>query len=153
MLLNNKIKSFTVTEMLVVMVLITIVISIAIIVLNLVQNELKGIQQNLKNSSELRTFEHILWNDFNKNTVFLGNNQLICTSPLDTVVYQFKKKYVLRNNDTLNVVVKQKIFFIDSKKTFSNVDAVELSFSKEFQNKQLFVYKPKDASFYMNNGL
>jgi len=53
----KKIKSFTIAEMLVVMVLTAIVISIAMLVLNLVQSELIGIQQNFKNNTELRTLE------------------------------------------------------------------------------------------------
>ncbi len=153
MLKSKKIQSFTITEMLVVMILTTIVISIAILVLNLVQKELKGIQQNFKNNIELRTVEQILWNDFNKNEVIIEtkNNHLICISPLDTVIYQFKENYVLRDTDTLKISIEQKGFFIDMKEALTSVDAVEIKLSKEFQNKQLFIFKTKAASYYMNN--
>ena len=153
MLKSKKIQSFTITEMLVVMILTTIVISIAILVLNLVQKELKGIQQNFKNNTELRTLEQTLWSDFNKNEVVLEtkNNQLICSSPLDTVIYQFKENYVLRDTDTLKISIEQKGFFLDMKVTLTSVDAIEIKLSKEFQNKQLFIYKTKSASYYMNN--
>jgi hypothetical protein len=150
---NKKIKSFTITEMLVVMVLTTIVIAIAILVLNLVQNELIGIQVNLKNNTEVRTLELTLWNDFNKNEVLVEpkNNRLICISPCDTVIYQFKENYVLRDTDTLKISFEKKDFFLDMNTALTSVDAIELNLSKEFQNKKLFIYKTKAASYYMNN--
>ncbi|MGV8947183.1 MAG: hypothetical protein ACOH1N_12190 [Lutibacter sp.] len=148
----KKIKSFTIAEMLVVMVLTTIVISIAILVLNLVQTELIGIQQNFKNNTELRTLEQTLWLDFNKNEVLVDikSNQLICISPLDTVIYKFAENYVLRNNDTLKLVFEEHKLFLDMKPSLTKADAIELKLSNEFQNKQLFIFKTKSASYYMN---
>lgn len=156
MLSTKKIKSFTITEMLVVMILTSVVISIAILVLNLVQKEVKGIQLNFKNNTELRTLEQALWNDFNKNEVLFDSkeNQLICSSPIDTVYYKFKENYVLRNKDTLRIVIQQKQLLLDMNEVIRYVDAIELTLSKEFQNKELFIYKTKAASFYMNeNGV
>jgi len=153
---TKKIKSFTITEMLVVMILTSVVISMAILVLNLVQKEVKGIQLNFKNNTALRTLEQALWNDFNRNEVLFDTkeNQLICRSPLDTVCYKFKENYVLRNKDTLRVVIEQKKLFLDMNESTKNIDAIELTLSKEFQNKELFIYKTKAASFYMNkNGI
>lgn len=152
----KKIKSFTITEMLVVMVLTTIVISIAILVLNLVQKELIGIQLNLKKNTELRTLEQALWNDFNKNDILIDtkNNQLVFTSPLDTVNYKFTENYVLRNKDTLKISIEKKEFFLDMNASLTSLDAIELNLSNEFQNKKLFIYKTKSASYYMNkNGI
>ena len=153
MLKSKKIQSFTITEMLVVMILTAIVISIAILVLNLVQKELKGIQINFKNNTELRTLEQALWSDFNKNDIVFDakNNQLICSLPIDTTYYKFTENYVLRNKDTLKISIEQKVFFLDMKETLTSVDAIEIKLSKEFQNKQLFIYKTKGASYYMNN--
>lgn len=152
----KKFKSFTIAEMLVVMILTAIVISIAMLVLNLVQSELVGIQQNFKNNTELRTLEQTLWLDFNRNEILVDakSNQLICISPLDTVMYKFTEKYVLRNNDTLKLIIEEKKLFIDQDSSLTCADAIELKLSKEFQGKQLFIFKTKDASYYMNkNGI
>lgn len=152
----KKIKSFTIAEMLVVMVLTAIVISIAMLVLNLVQSELIGIQQNFKNNAELRTLEQTLWFDFNRNEILVDakNNQLICISPVDTVMYKFTDKYVLRNNDTLRLIIEDKKLFLDMAPSLTSADAIEIKFSNEFQNKQLFIFKTKDATYYMNkNGI
>lgn len=153
MLVNKKIKGFTLSEMLVVMVLTIIIISMAILVLNLVQNQLKGIQQNFSNTTELRTLKQSLWRDCNKGDVFYDdvNDQLICTSPIETVLYKFKEGFIIRNNDTLNIEIAEKKFFLDAKESKGIIDAVELKFSKKFQYRELFIYKTKAASFYMNN--
>lgn len=152
MLKNKKIRSFTIAEMLVVMILTVIVISIAILVLNLVQKEIKGIQLNYKNSSEVKILEQALWNDFNKGTVVTGakTNQLLCITPLDTVFYKFNTNYVVRNNDTIKVKLIENEYYLDTEKSITDVDAIGLKFSKEFQNKQLFIYKIKTSSYYMN---
>lgn len=153
MLIDKKIKSFTISEMLVVMVLTTIVIAIAILVLNLVQQQLTSIQGNFKNNSEIRTLEQTLWVDINRTDVQIDikNNRLICTSPIDTVLYQFQENYLLRNLDTLNIEVEEQHFFIDLKNTIRTVDAIELKLSNKFQNRELFIHKQKGASYYMNN--
>ena len=155
-MLKSELKSFTISEMLVVMIVTTIVISMAILILNLVQSELKGIQLNFKNNTERRTLEQILWNDFNKSEILFnaGNNQIDCISPLDTVSYKFLNRYILRNNDTIKVLNKEKKLFLDMNESLTTIDALELKFSKEFQNKQLFIYKEKASSYYMNqNGI
>jgi type II secretory pathway component PulJ len=153
MLIDKKIKSFTISEMLVVMVLTTIVIAIAILVLNLVQQQLTAIQGNFKNNTEIRTLEQTLWVDINKGEVFFNasNKELICISPLDTISYKFQENYVLRNLDTLNIEVEEQHFFIDLKNTIQTVDAIELKLSNKFQNRELFIHKQKGASYYMNN--
>jgi type II secretory pathway pseudopilin PulG len=149
---NKKIKSFTIVEMLVVMILTIIVISIAVLVLNLIQKELKGIQLNYKNNTEIKTLELALWNDFNKNTISFDTktHQLICENPLDTVFYKFSKNYVIRNKDTLKVKVTENNYYLDMDKSIMAVDAIDLKFSKEFQNKKLFIFKKKASSYYMN---
>ena len=152
MLKNKKIRSFTIAEMLVVMILTIIVISIAILVLNLVQKEIKGIQLNYKNNTEVKTLGQALWNDFNKKTVVFDakTNRLICTTPLDTVIYKFSSKYVVRNTDTIKVNVVENNYYLDCNKSMNGVDAIALKFSKEFQNKELFIFKTKASSYYMN---
>lgn len=153
MLINKKIKGFTIVEMLVVMILTMIVITITILVLNLIQKELLGIQLNYRKNTEIRILEQVLWNDFNKDSIFFDvkSNQLTCTNPLDTVVYKFSENFVLRNKDTLKVSVVEKNGYLDMEKSTSQVDALGLKLSKDFQNKQLFIYKIKASSYYMNN--
>jgi hypothetical protein len=52
----------------------------------------------------------------------------------------------------LNVSVFNTIVYLDGATvTNNNIDAIELKLSKEQPNKKVFIYKPKGASYYINN--
>lgn len=149
----KKIKAFTIAEMIVVLVLSSIVISIAIVVLNLVQKQVSGIQFNLEKQNEIQVLDKLLWHDFNKYELhyFSKEKILLCLNPLDTITYQFDKDFVLRNQDTLKVNLTETVFYLDAEKVVENtIDAIEIQFSEAFQNKTLFIYKTKDATYYLN---
>ncbi|WP_457617869.1 PulJ/GspJ family protein [Lutibacter sp.] len=159
MLKIKKTASFTLAEMLVVLLLTSIVVSMAIVILMIVQKEMKSIQANYKNNTELRTLEQALWKDLSSHRVYYDRlkGQLIAMAVNDTVVYQFKPTYIVRNTDTLNLSILEKKYFLDSKIIESNgeIDALELIFSKQQNQKKLFIYKNKAATYYMNktNGI
>ena len=149
----KKIKAFTIAELIVVLVLSSIVISIAIVVLNLVQKQVSGIQFNLEKQNEIQVLDKLLWHDFNKYQLhyFSKEKILLCSNPLDTITYQFDKDFVLRNQDTLKVKLAETVFYLDAEKVIENtIDAIEIQFSEAFQNKTLFIYKTKDATYYLN---
>lgn len=149
----KKIKAFTIAELLVVLVLSSIVISIALIVLSLVQKQVSGIQNNLQKQNEIQVLDKMLWHDFNKYKLQFFNKEeiLLCTNPIDTVTYKFNKDFILRNHDTIKVNIKENQFYLDAEKVMENtVDAIEIHFEETFQNKILFIYKTKDATFYLN---
>lgn len=149
----KKIKAFTIAEMIVVLVLSSIVISIAIVVLNLVQKQVSGIQFNLEKQNEIQVLDKLLWHDFNRYELhyFSEEKILLCLNPLDTITYQFDKDFVLRNQDTLKVKLTETVFYLDAEKVVENtIDAIEIQFSEAFLNKTLFIYKTKDATYYLN---
>ena len=63
---NKKIMAFTLSEMIVVLILTSIVIGLAFSVLNLVQKQMSAIQDNYNKSLELNKLETALWLDFNR---------------------------------------------------------------------------------------
>ncbi len=153
MQLNRKISSFTLSEMMVVLVISAIVISLAITVLNLVQQQISSINSNFRKNAEVRLLERTLYTDFNKHKLSYSSKDslLICANPNDTVFYKFNHNYVLRNKDTLHVQIAQMTNYLDAQVVKENtIDALSLTLSNEFQNKQLFIFKQKDAAFYMN---
>ncbi|MCF6296665.1 MAG: type II secretion system GspH family protein [Flavobacteriaceae bacterium] len=153
MLIAKKVKSFTIAEMIVVLVLSGIVISIAILVLSMVQSQILGIQYNMEKQAEVQLLERTLWQDFNRYQLQYDkqNNKLFCSSPAETVVYTFTEDYIIRNQDTLKVSVQSINFYLDAEPIVENtIDAIEVELSKNFQEKVLFVYQNKDASHYMN---
>lgn len=157
MRLTKKVASFTLSEVMVVLVISAIVISLAVSVLNLVQQEMKSVVNNYENNDQKRMFEQVLTQDFNSRIIEFNNkgNSLFCVGQKDTVQYQLHTDYVLRNADTLVVKIAKRICYLDGVETETGiVDAVLLTLSREFNYQNIFVFKPKAATHYMNsNGI
>ncbi|MDC9722884.1 MAG: prepilin-type N-terminal cleavage/methylation domain-containing protein [Urechidicola sp.] len=152
--MNKKIKSFTLSEMMVVLVISAIVISLAITVLNLVQQQIKSINTNYEKNTELRLLERALQYDFNKGEVVYNSRDslLISHQSTDNTIYEFHKNYILRNNDTLHFKIIAIQPFVNGQPVATGaVDALSLTLMDEIKNKELFFFKPNDATFYMNN--
>ncbi|PCI10977.1 MAG: hypothetical protein COB73_02685 [Flavobacteriaceae bacterium] len=156
-LLNKKIKSFTLSEMMVVLVISAIVISLAITVLNLVQQQIRSINSNFEKNTELRLFERALQYDFNSSDLLYNQRDslLICTRYDAKITYEFHKGFILRNKDTLDFKIIAIQPFIDAQPAvMGTIDALSLTISDATKNKELFFFKPNAATFYMNtNGI
>jgi len=151
--LNKKINAFTIAELLVVLVISGIVISLTLLILNLVQKQLRIINNNNEQTTEIRLLERVLWQDFNRHNLFFNKKQqqLYCVSEIDTVQYTFKDTYTIRNTDTLNVAIFKTTTYLEGNTiTSKDIDAIELVVSKEIADKSIFIYTTKDASFYLN---
>ena len=151
--LNKKINAFTIAELLVVLVISGIVISLTLLMLNLVQQQLRIINNNNEQTKEIRFLERVLWQDFNRYNLFFNKKQqqLHCVSEIDTVQYTFKDTYTIRNTDTLNVAIFKTTTYLDGNTVIGkDIDAIELVVSKEIADKPIFIYTTKDASFYLN---
>jgi len=150
---TNKIKAFTLSEMIVVLILTSIVVGLAFSVLTLVQSHMRSINKNYHNTSTLNKLEASLWLDFNKYSQIHFNdleNELKFSSEIDSVTYQFLDSTIIKNIDTFQITLKQKQFFFDGdKKKNGQIDALKLETKKEFQNQQLFIFKHNDANTYM----
>jgi type II secretory pathway component PulJ len=64
--LKNKVQSFTLSELLIVMVITAIIISMAFSVLRLVQKQIHTIRKNFDKTGNLALFEQKLCQDFNE---------------------------------------------------------------------------------------
>ena len=154
MSLNKKIPSFTLSEMMVVLVISAIVISLAITTLSLVQQQIRSISNNFEKNTEIRLLKRALIYDFNKYDLKYDSKekQLICTNPTDTIIYVFNLTHIIRNQDTLQISITKNTVYLDAQPLKEGiVDALKLTFSKEFQNREIFIFKQKDATYYMNN--
>ena len=69
MAIDKKIKAFTLSEMLVVLVISSIVIAAAFLILTMVQKQFMVVQKNINNKQEINFFERLLWRDFNTYTI------------------------------------------------------------------------------------
>ncbi|QXP72529.1 type II secretion system protein [Tenacibaculum sp. AHE15PA] len=153
MKLTKKINAFTLSEMLVVLVISSIVIASAFLILTMVQKQFRIIQVNMNQKHEINFFDRILWQDFNKYSITYQKEKdiLLLTNPLDSITYSFFKDYVTRGKDTLFVQVVNKELFLNGEKVASgDIDAIKIETTPFYRNKKMFIYTSKDATFYLN---
>lgn len=153
MKLNKKISAFTLSEMIVVLILTVIVIGIAFSVLNLVQKQMSAIQVNFEKNAEINRLETALYLDFNRynHVVFSSkDNTLQLKSALDSITYKFENNTTIRAKDTFDIAIKQKWVFFNGKSVNDNqIDAIKIETTKDTQNQHIFVFKQNSASQFM----
>lgn len=151
---KNKIKSFTLPELLVVMIITAIIVGLAFSVLRLVQKQIYTIQTNFEKTNNLILFEQKLWQDFNElNTIQCNREErsLLMESEIDTVRYAFKENYILRNKDTIKLkIILNKFLFEGKEVQKGNIDALMISGKLELPNYQIFISKKNDITLFMN---
>lgn len=152
--MQNKVRSFTLAELLVVMIITAIVVGMAFSVLQMIQNQLHIIEKNLDKSANLSLFEQKLWQDFNEFDQLQFNKHtaiLTMRSEIDSVMYCFKDEYLMRNQDTIKLkLVIEATFFRGAKIKEGTIDAISLSADKEFPDYRMFLSKKNDATLLMN---
>ena len=150
----RKLKSFTLAELLVVMIITAIVVGMAFTVLRIVQKQIHAIQTNFDKTSTLALFEQKLWQDFNEPHTIIYDNQnqtLIMTSEIDTITYLFKEDFSMRNLDTIKLKINPKNAFFKGKEvTKGYIDAIRLSAETSLPDYEIFVSKKNDITFFMN---
>ncbi|EDP94152.1 hypothetical protein U8527_11255 [Kordia algicida OT-1] len=151
---SHKIKAFTLSEMIIVVLLTVIVAGIAFSVLQLVQKHMYAIQANFSNATSVTLLEQSLWIDANRcNHIKYeeDTSTLYFISEIDTTSYTFEKEYIQKETDTFDVAIADKVFYFKGEETIAaKVDAFKLITAKEFRNTALFIYKRNTANTYMN---
>ena len=155
MKLNTKVKAFTLSEMVVVLILTAIVVGLAFSVLSLVQKQMRAIQSNYSSNLELNKLETSLWLDFNRYSKITFNdddNEMKFSSEIDSITYMFNEKTVIKANDTFPLAIKSKQVYFDGELIDNGaIDAIKLELDQASQNKKLFICKRNDAAQYMND--
>lgn len=153
MAIDKKIKAFTLSEMLVVLVISSIVTAAAFLILTMVQKQFMVVQKNINNKQEINFFERLLWRDFNTYTINYQKKKdlLMLTNNIDSIQYSFFKEYTIREKDTFFVQITTKELFLDGNKVVNGViDAIKIKTNPLFGNKKIFIYTSKDATYYLN---
>lgn len=154
MKIHKKIQGFTLSEIVVVLILTSVVVGLGFSVLTLVQRHMASIQNNFTNNAELNKLEQSLWLDFNSYSKIEYApivDELKFSNSLDSLSYQFQESYIIKENDTFQVQIQNKQFFFDGYENGSeNIDAIKIETSKDFQNQKLFIFKENDATLYLN---
>jgi type II secretory pathway pseudopilin PulG len=151
---KHKLKAFTLSELIVVIMITVIVAGIAFSVLQLVQKQMFGIQTNFKHTTSVTLLEQSLAIDaLRANHIQYDDleNTLYFISEIDTVSYSFDKTAVQKATDTFDVAVTDTKFYFEGVESNSNkIDAFKLTMAKEYKNASIFIYKRNTANTYMN---
>ena len=153
--IKKKIRAFTLSEMLVVLIITVIVVGLAFSVLNLVQKQMSQIQDGFAGNGERNRLKHALWRDFGTYSRIYyqeTSNQLICESPTEKITYEFQENLVVRALDSFRIGRHvPAYYFLGKSQTSGEVDALEIKIF-ETENSPLFVYKTNTAETYMDYG-
>ncbi len=152
--MNNvrKLKAFTLSEMIVTLIVTIIVVGLAFSILNLVQKQMSGIEENFEQDTTYNLLRQSLWLDFrtyNDISYNAKNVSLTCENEVTSVTYVLEESFVIRNLDTLNTSIVDKIFYFDGNEVTSGpIDAIRLISKKEEGSHVIFVYKNNAAETY-----
>jgi len=148
----KKIQAFTLSELLVVLVISSLIISMAFVVLSMIRSQATMLQGNYEKKQRIQYVERVLFSDINSYaTTAVSKNTLLLTSTVDTVHWNFYTKYLVRNSDTIHAPVTGNTLFLDGRPVENGYfDAVQLNFSEAYAQHELFIYKVKDAAYYLN---
>lgn len=145
---KHKLNAFTLTEVLVVIVVSAIVVGMALSVLNLVQQNFYSIRENFRNTTDQQLMQQRLAVDFNRYHYIRINTSgdgIIMKNSIDSIKYEFRKNFLIRNLDTMHLVVNQISFFHKGKEVESGkFDALKLFTEKE-NTGYIFIAKYNDA--------
>ncbi|MGC1633477.1 MAG: type II secretion system protein [Gelidibacter sp.] len=150
----KKVKAFTLSEMVIVLILTAIVVGLAFSILIIVQNHMKTIQRNLEFTMELNKLEQSLYLDFNRFSKMEYNpieDAVSFSSELSNKIYFFHSEFIVKDRDTFYIALNYKNFYFDGLKiSEGSIDAIKLETTKTTQNQVLFVFRQNDATLYMN---
>ena len=155
MKINKKVKAFTLSEMIIVLMLTTIVVGLAFSVLRLVQSHMFSIKENFETQTEVQKLQESLSIDFNRYAsvnYHPENKRLFFKNEIDSIAYQIEDEFIVRESDTFNLKVKEpRFFYRGSLIPNGKVDAFKCSILTGSQlTKDIFVYQKLDAADQMN---
>lgn len=153
-MITKKLNAFTLSEMIVVLIVASIVIAMGFSVLNMVRKQVTAIQRNYQKKQTVELFESRLIRDFNSYNASFNKNsdELLFKNTKDSILYTFLKQGIVRQKDTFFIEVANKTLFLEGGEVSqSYIDALEINLTEQFRKSKIFVHKVKDATYYMNN--
>lgn len=147
-MIKQKIRAFTLTEVLVVLVISAIVVGMALSVLNLVQQNFFSIRGNFQNSTEQQLLKQRLALDFNRyHSINLNKdkNEILFKNPLDSVLYGYYNHSLTRQQDTVDLRISKITWYYKGEEIGEGkVDAAKFQIGEE-DSTFIFVSKSNDA--------
>jgi len=149
---KNKIAAFTLSELIVVIIITVIIIGLAFSTLNLVQTHMRNIESNFNKSMQWQLLEQRLTIDMNRAQVSLfepKQNMLKLQNEMGMTTYRFSETNIITSTDTFEInIQKINYFYLGNTAVDRKIDAIKI-FSDTTNNKFIFIAKPNDAHFLM----
>lgn len=148
--MNKKLNSFTLSEMLVVLVITAIVVGLAFSVLSLVRKQVYRLQNDTDKRVQYDLLKNKLFIDLNKypNTYLVKEDSFVCNSELDSIRYKYNDNFIIVESDTMMTNVKEiKFFYKNFEVVNGKIDAIRVMIEeRKGIFKTIFVYKHNDAT-------
>ncbi len=151
--LNHRIKTFTLHEMLVVLLITALVVGMAYSVLRLVQVQMSGIASNYTEAAEIRRLKQSLWADYHSHDRIWyesGTKEMIMANELQRIRYHFMEQMVVKAQDTFKVHIRELTPYFETESvTNGEIDALDVYLGRH-DVVRLFVYKENAATSYID---
>lgn len=148
--MNKKLNSFTLSEMLVVLVITAIVVGLAFSVLSLVRKQVYRLQNDTDKRVQYDLLKNKLFIDLNKypNTYLVKEDSFVCKSELDSIRYKCNDNFIIVESDTMMTNLKEiKFFYKNFEVVNGKIDAIRVMIEeRKGIFKTIFVYKYNDAT-------
>ena len=148
--MNKKLNSFTLSEMLVVLIITAIVVGLAFSVLSIVRRQVHKLQSDTDQRVKYDMLKSKLFLDFNKypNAYLSGDDTFMFKSEIDSTIYTITDNLIITNQDTLVKNVKEAQFFYKNNQVEKGkMDAIKFIIEEKREVfKSIFVYKYNDAT-------
>lgn len=149
--MKKKLKSFTLSEMLVVLIITAIVVGLAFSVLSLIKKQVYKLQIDTDKKIQYNLVKNKLYFDFNKRSkaYIIDEDSYMLKNEIDSSFYTFKDNLLILNEkDTILKNIKEINFFYKNREVKKGkIDAIKLVIEERkgiFNS--IFVYKYNDAT-------
>jgi len=118
-----------------------------------VRKQVKSINDTYETQQKVIKLERLLMLDLNTRNASYDSERkrIVLNRGKDTVGYQLAENTIIREKDTIALSPAKMLFYLDGELVSSgDIDAIECSFSDLYAQKGFFVFKKKDASYYIN---
>lgn len=150
----KKLRAFTLSEMIVVLLITVIVVGMAFSILNLVQIQMGGIERNYQKNTELDRLRQSLWIDLNSyDRVFYDGSlgELMFVNELRSVSYAFDDHRIIKDRDTFHIKGKDRKFYFENMERLSGeIDALSFGTTNDMGGRSVFIFKNNAATTYLD---
>jgi prepilin-type N-terminal cleavage/methylation domain-containing protein len=151
--LSQRIKAFTLHEMLVVLLITALLVGMAYSVLRLVQIQMSGIAANYSEAAEIRRLKQSLWTEFHSHDRIWYESEtkeMVMANELEQVRYHFMEQMVVKAQDTFKVDIRElNPYFETEPVNNGEIDALDMYMGQHGRTR-LFVFKENAATSYID---